>query len=341
MNQFPQKTITRLLIYLRTVENLLARGRDYISSRELAEMIGLTDVQIRKDISRFGPVGKPRIGYNLADLKKVLEECVTRHTLHVALFGAGNLGAAILKYPGFHRNKVQLVAAFDRDPAKIGQTINGVQIYSIDDAPFMIPQVHAEIGVIAVPDRYSQQIADVITASHIKGIVNFSPTSVRVPPDVLVKDIDLTIEFLSLFCDMNNHKYSRQTLKQRRAFMAKILMVDDNADFLDAGKIVLESKGHTVILADNVADGESKAKSENPDLIFLDIMMEQPDDGIALAHKLRKNGITTPIVMLSAVSKVTGYDYEEDSDVLPADDFLPKPVSPQDLIKKVETILQK
>jgi len=123
--------------------------------------------------------------------------------------------------------------------------------------------------------------------------------------------------------------------------MAKILMVDDNPDFLEAAKIVLESKGHTVVLGQNAKEGEDKARGENPDLILLDIMMEQPDDGIALAHKLRKDGVKIPIVMLSAVSKVTGYDYGKSDEVMPCDGFLQKPVSPQDLLKKVETILQK
>ncbi len=121
--------------------------------------------------------------------------------------------------------------------------------------------------------------------------------------------------------------------------MAKILMIDDNPDFLEAAKIVLESKGHTVLEANNAQDGEAKIKGENPDLILLDIMMEQPDDGIALAQKMRKDGVETPIVMLSGVSKVTGYDYGKDSEVLPCNDFLQKPVKPQDLINKVDSIL--
>ena len=121
--------------------------------------------------------------------------------------------------------------------------------------------------------------------------------------------------------------------------MAKILMVDDNQDFLEAAKAVLEAKGYAVFTAENVRSGEELVKNEVPDLIFLDIMMEQPDDGIALAQKLRKDGVETPIVMLSAVSKVTGYEYDKCDEVLPCNDFLQKPVKPQDLLNKVAAIL--
>jgi len=123
--------------------------------------------------------------------------------------------------------------------------------------------------------------------------------------------------------------------------MAKILMVDDDQEFLDAGQTVLEAKGYSVITASNVDQAKEIITQQKPDLIFLDIMMEQPDDGINLVHRLRKEGLKTPIVMLSAVSKVTGYDYGKCDDVLDCDSFLEKPVNPQDLIKKVESLLKK
>jgi len=122
--------------------------------------------------------------------------------------------------------------------------------------------------------------------------------------------------------------------------MAKILMVDDNPDFLEAAKIVLESQGHMVLMATNARAGEDAVKEEGPDLILLDIMMEQPDDGIALAKELRKDGIEIPIVMLSNVSKETGDKCGEDSEVQLYNDFLQKPVKPQDLINTVDSLLK-
>jgi DNA-binding response OmpR family regulator len=121
--------------------------------------------------------------------------------------------------------------------------------------------------------------------------------------------------------------------------MAKILMVDDDRDFLEACKTILEHSGHNVCLASNVKEAHQQISSENPDLIFLDIMMDLPDDGISLLHKLKSEGLEAPIIMLSAVGKVTGYDYGECSDVMPCDGFLAKPVNPQDLINRVEIVL--
>ena len=123
--------------------------------------------------------------------------------------------------------------------------------------------------------------------------------------------------------------------------MAKILMIDDDAEFLEAGKSILEAKGYEVVTAQDAAAGKAKALSERPDLIFLDIMMEQPDDGIDLAHKLKKENIKAPIVMLSGVSRVSGLDYGKCDEVLPCDGFLEKTVKPEDLLRKAESLIKK
>ena len=123
--------------------------------------------------------------------------------------------------------------------------------------------------------------------------------------------------------------------------MAKILMVDDDREFTEAAKAVLEASGHSVSMIHNAADAESKIDSEKFDIIFLDIMMQEADDGIALAGRLRKKNIKAPIIMLSGVSKVTGYEYGKCNEALPCTDFLEKPVSPEDLINKVNSVLKK
>ena len=203
MKKVSQKTIARSLLYVRTLENLIKKEkRDYVSSKVLSQITGFTDVQIRKDISNFKKVGKPRVGYQTKRLKEVLEEFVLQNTVYVSLFGVGNLVMAIMKYPEFHSAKIKFVNAFDNDPKKIGKVINGVNIYSIKDAIKVIPNSRAEIGVIATPEEKSQEIADIISSCGVRGIINFSPTSVNVPEGVSVKNIDLSIEFLALFCDI-------------------------------------------------------------------------------------------------------------------------------------------
>ena len=123
--------------------------------------------------------------------------------------------------------------------------------------------------------------------------------------------------------------------------MARILMVDDDKEFLAAGKSLLEAKSHEVFLVYNAIEAEALIDSEDFDIIFLDIMMEEADDGIALAQRLKKKGLKTPIVMLSGVSKVTGYEYGKCDETLPCTDFLEKPIKPEQLLSKVDFLLSK
>ncbi|MFH1504195.1 MAG: redox-sensing transcriptional repressor Rex [Candidatus Omnitrophota bacterium] len=202
MKKVSNRIVSRAFLYIRTLENLIKEKRFLISSAELAEITGLTDVQIRKDISKFGKVGIPRIGYKVVELKNILEDFVLQqNVVHIALFGVGNLGAALMRYPGFQTEKIKLVAAFDKAKNKIGKKINGVKIYSVEKASQVIKKTHADIGIIAVPSQYSQEVADLMVLTGLKGIINFSPNSVSTPKKVSVKDIDFSIEIFSLFCN--------------------------------------------------------------------------------------------------------------------------------------------
>jgi len=121
--------------------------------------------------------------------------------------------------------------------------------------------------------------------------------------------------------------------------VATIYLVDDDPDFSDAVKMVLEREGHAISTANNPASGLAMIQKASPELLVLDIMMQSPDDGIVLARQLRKEGFKFPIIMLSAIGKVTGMDYDTDSEMLPADAFVEKPVMPAALIEKVNQLL--
>ena len=121
--------------------------------------------------------------------------------------------------------------------------------------------------------------------------------------------------------------------------MAKILLVDDDPDVVEAETLFLEAAGHKVVAAYNRADGMAAVAAEKPDLLILDIMMEQPDDGIAMAQDLRRQGCALPILMLSSIGKVTNLEYGKDDAIVPADDFLEKPVEPDTLVEKVNALL--
>ncbi len=122
--------------------------------------------------------------------------------------------------------------------------------------------------------------------------------------------------------------------------MKLIAIIDDDPDILDASSLVLKSKGYSVITANNPNDGYKIVKEKKPDLIILDVMMDEPDDGFFLAQKFRKEKIMTPILMYTSVSKAIGLDFGK-SEMVPVDDFVEKPISPDELVHKVENLLHK
>lgn len=121
--------------------------------------------------------------------------------------------------------------------------------------------------------------------------------------------------------------------------MTKILIVDDDRDIVEAIGILLKKFGYETDFAFNRKDGEKKVQEFNPDLLILDVMMEEPDDGIVLARDIRAKGFDKPIIMLTSLGKVTGYDYNKDDNLIPVDVFHEKPISPDELISTIKKLL--
>lgn len=121
--------------------------------------------------------------------------------------------------------------------------------------------------------------------------------------------------------------------------MPKIAVIDDDSDIVQATTMLLEAKNYQVVSAGNVTDGFALIDNEKPDLVILDVMMDEPDDGFYMALKLRKNGVKTPIIMLTSVSKALGLEFGN-VDTLPVNEFLEKPVSPAILMAKISEQLK-
>jgi DNA-binding response OmpR family regulator len=121
--------------------------------------------------------------------------------------------------------------------------------------------------------------------------------------------------------------------------MAKVLIVDDDLDVVEAVGTVLQRDGHEVAHAHTRPDGMAKVHAFGPDLIVLDVMMEYQDDGLAMAQDLRRQGFSNPILMLTNVSKATGLSFGKNADVVPVDDFQEKPIEPSVLVRKVRALL--
>jgi len=127
--------------------------------------------------------------------------------------------------------------------------------------------------------------------------------------------------------------------------MAKILLIDDDPDFVDATKLILEKSGHKVSTATQAKEGWEIAKKENPDLFLVDVMMEEPDAGFQLVYKIRNDAKlkTKPILLLTAVGKVTGFKFDKarDTDYMPVEEYIEKPVKPEVLLEKINKALSK
>ncbi len=122
--------------------------------------------------------------------------------------------------------------------------------------------------------------------------------------------------------------------------MARILIVDDDLDVVEASTLFLQKEGYEVDCAYDRGSGMEKVDGYKPDLLILDVMMEMPDDGIAMAQDLRRKGFRAPILMLTSIGKATGLEYGKDSEMVPVDAFEEKPVKPETLVARVRELLR-
>lgn len=198
--QVPELTTNRLSVYLRCLNTLDAAGVKTISSKALAEQFHLNAAQIRKDLAYFGEFGVRGVGYTVKELKRHLRQILgLDRRVRVAVIGAGNLGLALADYPGFRQEGFSIVALFDTERGKIGQkSKTGVRILNIDDLLKVAKKETIDIAVVAVPAEAAQAVVNEAVSAGIKAILNFSPGTLRTPPDVKLKHVDLTVSLESL-----------------------------------------------------------------------------------------------------------------------------------------------
>jgi redox-sensing transcriptional repressor len=192
-------TIRRLSVYTRCLLQLEEDGVKTISSQDLAERFNLNSAQVRKDLAYFGEFGVRGIGYYVSGLKAELQRILgLDREWPVALVGLGNLGSALFHYRGFGRQGFRIVAVFDDDPAKYHREVSGVPVYPASDLAREVRARSIQIAIVAVPAETAQRVADQLVAAGIKAVLNFAPTRIRVPRDVRLKDVDLSIELETL-----------------------------------------------------------------------------------------------------------------------------------------------
>ena len=198
--QISELTTNRLSLYLRFLNELQNRGVETVSSKVLAAQFGLNAALIRKDLAHFGDLGVRGVGYVVEDLRRELRSILgLDRQLRVAIMGAGNLGLALADYPGFRQEGFQIVALFDNLREKVGRVSrSGVSIYDTLDLKEIARREGITIAVIAVPAASAQDVVNTVIDAGIRAVLNFSPGTLRVPDQVKVRSVDLTVSLESL-----------------------------------------------------------------------------------------------------------------------------------------------
>jgi redox-sensing transcriptional repressor len=193
-------TTNRLSVYLRCLNTLDAAGVRTVSSRAMAEQFHLNAAQIRKDLAYFGEFGVRGVGYYVKELRQHLRQILgIDRSVRVAIMGAGNLGLALADYPGFRAEGFEIHALFDTVREKVGQrSRSGVPIHDISDFRSIIRKERITIAVIAVPADAAQAVVNTVVQAGVKAVLNFSPGTLKVPPNVKLKSVDLTVSLESL-----------------------------------------------------------------------------------------------------------------------------------------------
>jgi redox-sensing transcriptional repressor len=191
----PDATVARLPVYLRALNALTEQGVSTCSSNDLAENAGVNPAKLRKDLSYLGSYGTRGVGYDVEYLRyQIAREIGQTQDWDVVIVGVGNLGSALSAYQGFSTRGIRVAALVDADPKRVGTTISGITVSSLDELPAVVEERAISIGIIATPGTAAQEVADRLVAAGVTSILNFAPALVQVPDGVDVRKVDLSIE---------------------------------------------------------------------------------------------------------------------------------------------------
>ena len=205
MKRIADSTVRRLSAYLRFLEDFEGRGLTTISSEELAKRGGTTSAQVRKDLSFFGSFGKRGLGYSVPELKRQLGEILgLGREWRVVIVGAGKIGAALAQYRGFRQRGFVILRAYDSNPAKVGTSVEGMDVADIEHLERDFARDLPDIVVLTVPAEVAQKTLDRVVAAGVKAVLNFAPTQLQAPADVTVKTVNMAMELEGLSFALSN-----------------------------------------------------------------------------------------------------------------------------------------
>jgi redox-sensing transcriptional repressor len=197
--EIPRKTIYRLSVYLRCLARLKDNNIQTVSSEALAKVAGVKPTQLRKDLAYFGQFGTRGLGYDVAELSKMIsDELGTTSLQPVILVGVGNLGLALLSYRGFEKEGFEIIAAFDAEPKRRRDKQLKQPILGMDDLKDFVQKHGVKMAILTVPAIAAQEVVNQLVQAGIVGILNFSPIVVSVPEEVMVNNVNVAIELENL-----------------------------------------------------------------------------------------------------------------------------------------------
>lgn len=189
-SDIPVTSLQRLPVYLNYLKSLTSDG--YISSGAIARALGMGEVLVRKDLAFTSAQGRTRVGYLRTELIAALEDYLGCNDKKKAvIFGAGELGKALMSYDGFSNYGIEIVAAFDNDSAKVGTYVGGKPVFDVETATQKLVELSPRLAVLCVPASVAQAVADTVIGCNIKKILNFAPVLLRVEDGVIVRNIDV------------------------------------------------------------------------------------------------------------------------------------------------------
>ncbi len=188
----PLPTIRRFPTYLGVLEELKEQGYEYASATDIAKVLKLKPIQVRKDLGYTEIVGKPKVGFEIEALQKGIRHFLGWEKLSEAfMVGAGALGSALLGYGGFKEHGLNIVAAFDSSLKLENATIHGKHVFSMSKLPDLVSRMGIQIAILTVPAEVAQDVTDILVTAGVKAIWNFSTPYIKVPEDVIVQSENL------------------------------------------------------------------------------------------------------------------------------------------------------
>jgi AT-rich DNA-binding protein len=205
--KIPEATVVRLSIYFRQLHYLKDAGIDTVSSEEIANSVGVSSAQVRKDLAYFGEFGTRGVGYRVEELLGYLTKILgLDQKWNIVIMGAGKLGSALALYQGFREWGFTINAVLDSDEAKVGQSLDDIKIEPVEVLERRVKEHGINIGIVTVPAVSAQEVTDRLVQAGVGAILNFSPRVLKVPNDIILRNVDLSVNLKVLSFNLSYNR---------------------------------------------------------------------------------------------------------------------------------------